>query len=535
MGIFLVYMLKSALCLAAFYLFYSLLLSRETFHRFNRFVLLGVLCLSCLLPWVEIRVKPSAEAGDAWVMLEAWMQLVGSAGGPAEVAVPVASTPWWVYGLLWLYVAGIAFFAVRNLYSLGRLAVLLRSGKREDMTPYVPEADTKAVLLVHDRSVAPFSWMKYIVISRKDLQENGREILIHELAHIHARHSLDLLAADVCIFFQWFNPAAWLLKQELQNVHEYEADEAVIHQGIDATQYQLLLIKKAVGTRLYSMANSFNHSKLKKRITMMTKEKSSSWARLKFLYVLPVAVIAVTAFARPEVSAVSREISSAKVNNLVPNSQTNAVSAEDTVIAIAVIDTLLPKELKGKPEKAVVKGGDLYDIVEVMPKFPGGPSEMMKYLAKNIRYPEAAKKAKTQGRVVVQFVVDAEGNVTNPSVIHGVDKELDAEAVRVVSGMPRWTPGMQDGKAVAVRYAVPIMFNLLKTQPGGKGARLGADGKEPLIVVDGKEMTDFDITSLDPSTIESIHVLKDEASIEPYGEKGKNGVILVNLKKGDGK
>ena len=113
--------------------------------------------------------------------------------------------------------------------------------------------------------------MKFVVISEKDLKENGEEILTHEYAHIRKRHSIDLLIADICIFFQWFNPASWLLKQELQNIHEFEADESVIAQGIDAKKYQLLLIKKAVGTRLYSMANSFNHSSLKKRITMMLK------------------------------------------------------------------------------------------------------------------------------------------------------------------------------------------------------------------------------------------------------------------------
>ena len=125
------------------------------------------------------------------------------------------------------------------------------------------------------------------------------------------------IPASVCIFFQWFNPASWLLKQELQNIHEYEADESVIREGVNARQYQLLLIKKAVGTRLYSMANSFNHSKLKKRITMMLKEKSNPWARLKYLYVLPLAAIAVTAFARPEISGKVDVISAVKVNDFV--------------------------------------------------------------------------------------------------------------------------------------------------------------------------------------------------------------------------
>ena len=207
-----------------------------------------------------------------------------------------------------MYLAGILLFAFRNGYSLLKLGNLLRSGRKEDLSKYT-DGGEKVTLIVHDHDIAPFSWMKYIVISQKDLDENGREILIHELAHIQNRHSWDLLVADICIFFQWFNPASWLLKQELQNIHEYEADETVIEKGVDAKQYQLLLIKKAVGTRLYSMANSFNHSKLKKRITMMLKEKSNPWARLKYLYILPVAAIAVTAFARPEISETAEEIS----------------------------------------------------------------------------------------------------------------------------------------------------------------------------------------------------------------------------------
>ena len=168
--------------------------------------------------------------------------------------------------VLLVYLAGILFLACRNIYSLICLFRLIHSGKHEKLEKGV-------TLVVHNQEIAPFSWMKYIVISRKDLEENGREILIHEMAHIHHRHSVDLLVADICIFFQWFNPSAWLLKQELQNVHEYEADETVINEGVNAKEYQLLLIKKAVGTRLYSMANSFNHSKLKKTYHYDVKRK----------------------------------------------------------------------------------------------------------------------------------------------------------------------------------------------------------------------------------------------------------------------
>ena len=200
----------------------------------------------------------------------------------------------WLAALFMIYAGGCLFFAGRFLYSVCQIVRLIRSGERA-----VLEDGTR--LVVTDLTVPPFSWMKYIVISRIDMEESGAEILAHEQAHIRACHSLDMWFAGCCVVLHWFNPAVWLLKQELQNVHEYEADESVIAHGVDAKHYQLLLIKKAVGAqRFTSMANSFDHSKLKKRITMMLKQKSNPWARLKFLYVLPLAAVAVAAFARPE-------------------------------------------------------------------------------------------------------------------------------------------------------------------------------------------------------------------------------------------
>ncbi len=265
MGILFVYILKSSFCLAVFYLFYRLLLSRETFHRFNRIALLGILLLSCLLPFVEVSVRRPVEMYQTMMTWEQWLLLADLAGTETHAVQVQENVVTWIQGLLLVYLFGILFFMLRNIYSLFGLWVLLKSGRREKVSDYVVTV-VKAVLIVHERDISPFSWMRYIVISQKDLHENGREILTHELAHIRNRHSWDLFAADICIFFQWFNPAAWLLKQELQNIHEYEADETVINEGVDARQYQLLLIKKAVGTRLYSMANSFNHSKLKKRL-----------------------------------------------------------------------------------------------------------------------------------------------------------------------------------------------------------------------------------------------------------------------------
>ena len=559
MGILFVYILKSSFCLAVFYLFYRLLLSRETFHRFNRIALLGILLLSCLLPFVEVSVRRPVEMYQTMMTWEQWLLLADLAGTETHAVQVQENVVTWIQGLLLVYLFGILFFMLRNIYSLFGLWVLLKSDRREKVSDYVVTV-VKAVLIVHERDISPFSWMRYIVISQKDLYENGREILTHELAHIRNRHSWDLFAADICIFFQWFNPAAWLLKQELQNIHEYEADETVINEGVDARQYQLLLIKKAVGTRLYSMANSFNHSKLKKRITMMLKEKSSPWARLKYLYVLPVAAIAVTAFARPEVSETVEEISAVKVNDLTAIVETKVAESSGQLLPVQSV----PKDSVNRKSKVAVQQMDelvvvgyaskdsvkdrepVFNVVEQMPSFPGGMEALMQYLAKNMRYPVEAQKNKVQGRVVVGFIVSKDGDIKKAHILRGVDPELDAEAIRVIESMPRWMPGMQRGKAVAVSYTLPVMFRLTGDALGLKlveasGSTAGeldkgvtfsyAEGKQPLCIVNGKEVDWAVMRALNPDRIKSITVLKDKAILEEkYGEKGQNGVLLITLK-----
>ena len=537
MGVFFIYILKSSVCLVLFYLFFRLLLSKETFHRFNRMALLGVLFFSLLIPCIEVTTRHQVEVQQAVLSIEQLLLMAELEATPANVgAVQETSAISWVQVVLLVYLAGILFLACRNIYSLICLFRLIHSGKHEKLEKGV-------TLVVHNQEIAPFSWMKYIVISRKDLEENGREILIHEMAHIHHRHSVDLLVADICIFFQWFNPSAWLLKQELQNVHEYEADETVINEGVNAKEYQLLLIKKAVGTRLYSMANSFNHSKLKKRITMMLKKKSNPWAKLKYLYVLPVAAIAVTAFARPEISETAEEIAAVKVNDLTAIVETKAAKTIEEAVQVSTVlkDTAKPVEVKYIPVEVSdkLKGTPLYEVVEQMPEFPGGGmAAALKYIQKNMQYPESAKKNGTQGRVMVQFVIDKEGNVTEPKVIRSVDKELDAEAIRLVKSMPKWKPGMQKGEVVAVKYTMPVLFKLeggkVVNSPivvRSKSSDLFAQGENtPLFIVDGKEVTSSIMSALDANKIESMTILKGEDATDLYSEKGKNGVILITLK-----
>ena len=510
MGVFFIYILKSSVCLVLFYLFFRLLLSKETFHRFNRMALLGVLFFSLLIPCIEVTTRHQVEVQQAVLSIEQLLLMAELEATPANVgAVQETSAISWVQIVLLVYLAGILFLVCRNIYSLICLFRLVHSGKHEKLEKGV-------TLVVHNQEIAPFSWMKYIVISRKDLEENGREILIHEMAHIHHRHSVDLLVADICIFFQWFNPGAWLLKQELQNIHEYEADETVINEGVNAKEYQLLLIKKAVGTRLYSMANSFNHSKLKKRITMMLKEKSNPWARLKYLYVLPLAAIAVTAFARPEISEKMEEISAVKVNDLAEIVQEKVLQDTVKVSKDEKKDDLVVSGVKSKEEEEIV----IFEVVEQMPEYPGGMSALQKYLSEKIA--GSPMKGKAGGRVMVGFTVAETGKIKDVRVLQSDEASLNQEAERIVSEMPDWIPGKQRGRPVPVKYTVPIRFGNIRF----------AENKQPLIFADGKEISMDAMEKLDPSTIESISVLKDSTSIKVYGKRGANGVILVNTQRG---
>ena len=510
MGVFFIYILKSSVCLVLFYLFFRLLLSKETFHRFNRMALLGVLFFSLLIPCIEVTTRHQVEVQQAVLSIEQLLLMAELEATPANVgAVQETPTISWVQIVLLVYLAGILFLVCRNIYSLICLFRLVHSGKHEKLEKGV-------TLVVHNQEIAPFSWMKYIVISRKDLEENGREILIHEMAHIHHRHSVDLLVADICIFFQWFNPGAWLLKQELQNIHEYEADETVINEGVNAKEYQLLLIKKAVGTRLYSMANSFNHSKLKKRITMMLKEKSNPWARLKYLYVLPLAAIAVTAFARPEISEKMEEISAVKVNDLAEIVQEKVLQDTVKVSKDEKKDALVVTGVKSKEEEEIV----IFEVVEQMPEYPGGMSALQKYLSEKIA--GSPMKGKAGGRAMVGFTVAETGKIKDVRVLQSDEASLNQEAERIVSEMPDWIPGKQRGRPVPVKYTVPIRFGNIRF----------AENKQPLIFADGKEISMDAMEKLDPSTIESISVLKDSTSIKVYGKRGANGVILVNTQRG---
>lgn len=327
MSAFFVYILQSAVCLAILFLFYSILLSRETFYRYNRVALLCLIPLSFVLPLCHLPLFTESESA-APVPVVILDNLSAFSYVTDDVEATAAPVPVALVAAIVLYWAGVVFFVARYIVTIVHLLRLMSSGRR------VTDDEGRQIIVL-PRSIAPFSWFGRIVLSEEDYAAHSREILLHESAHIRKRHSLDLLVADLCTWLQWFNPAAWLLKRELQTVHEYEADAEVIDQGIDARQYQLLLIKRSVGSKFYCVTNHFNHNKLNKRITMMLKKKSNRKATWKYLYVIPVALCTVTVFARPEVSERLDEIASTDLLAMLDQDDSQSATDQSQMVITA--------------------------------------------------------------------------------------------------------------------------------------------------------------------------------------------------------
>ena len=624
------YSIKSAMVLTMLYLPYMLLLRRESFFRFNRIVLLGILLLSlvlplCNIPWMSLDHKPVVQAAQLQML---------------ELGIPVHVLPevqvvannmavnenprFSVFMLVSvIYIMGMIVLLAMRLWQITRLQYGLKRG-------VLWQDDKQGVCIYcHSGDVAPFSWMRNIVINEKDYDEAGREIILHEMGHIHNRHSWDVVLLTLVQMLQWWNPLVYVLGISLRDVHEYEADDHVLQQGVSAQGYQLLLIRKAVGSGSYAFANSFNHSLTKKRITMMKKSKSNPWMKSKALYVIPVAALALSAFATPKFVApieetvtklegkgmenslnlqafeeerkvvelknapiilvdgkemttqeameavkgkeiqnslttqpdgsevlsiktrgtkdgqplivldgkiieVSKDVNFETMNSEEQFSSLLNINVEDiesiTVLkndaatkvwgdkganGVIVITTKSKDDVKelikklpgaeiddgnikvnGKSvvkitlnDKEVFNNNDtIYNVLKERAKFPGGDSEIFKFLSENVRYPKLCHELGVQGRLFINFVVEKDGSISNVKNIRSFGMELSevtvtaykkehpdsrpvnakvveelfyGEAQRVMKLMPKWEPAKdKDGNVVRSRFVLPVTFRL---------------------------------------------------------------------------
>ena len=421
----LTYTWRVAACLAVAWLFFRLLLGRETFCRLNRLVVLALLVLSFLLPLCVITVRREVS-----IPYEVWVHAteVRSAAAPVSAAAPFP----WAALLGGLYLAGVLAAACRMAWSLAAVVRVIRRGRRERLADGV-------VLVRTPQPVTPFSWGRYVVLAETEPSEEVATILLHERAHVRLHHTWDLLFADLAGCLQWFNPAVWLLRRELCAIHEYEADRAVLEAGTDARAYQLLLVRRAVGTQAFVAANNFNHSKLQNRIAMMLKKRSSRWAAARALLILPLSALALGAFARTLQVPVVKAPDAAQLPAPVSGTDSaREASRESSSIMIVSAPEEGGKALSApdaKPAPLYIVDGEVADPARVqrLQAERIAAVTVLKDSSFTVRYGDAARNG--------VVVISTRGVVPDSAALREVQRR--AEEATAYFRSPEWKAGQQ--------------------------------------------------------------------------------------------
>lgn len=551
MGAFLAYTIYSGIFLLFLFLFYKLLVSGEKQIVLNRILLLSCYVVS-FAAWPISRIdwhsaKPVSTHGALVAMDNLPLQTLSIVEHPKSIIPQI---------LIWVYIFGAVAVLASSLYSIFRIMIFIRQGE------VVRNRGYKIIVMPGDK-IAPFSIGKCIVMSAKDYDTVGDTVIAHELAHIQCRHYVDLIIAQIVCVVIWYNPASWLMRDELKLLHEYQADAKVIDRGVDIFTYQMLLIKRTVGNRFNTLSNSLNHSKLKDRIAMMQKEKSCGVRRIR---VIALAIAPIVSFGLMNIPTVASDLKSLESVSLQLDRKSKVNSAYSSIIvesmSLEIADKEAPKDdshdciedegSKGMIDERIIeenkklKDGTLQDP-EIPAEFPGGVEKLMQYLSSNIRYPQSAHVEDRMGKSVVGFIVQADGAISDVSILESSWPDLDDEAMRVVKAMPKWSPATVGGKPVASEYSLPINFRL-QTMEESKAAppmkeetyiKLSENGSAKLVVgpsgekdcdvrdmqafrVDGKLLTES--MTLDLSDIESYKTFSPS-------EEFPGGLCDIKLKK----
>ena len=436
-----IYLIKINVALMLLYGFYRLTVSRDTFFGLRRLTLWLIYAVALIVPAFNL---------EYWVRETPTMASIANVY--ADTFYPVAVVKAQAPGLTWMdvlqgiYWAGVAVLSLRmvwQLFSIIRLVVISRKQEVEGITVHLLKGEG-----------SPFSFFRWIFMYPSTLDgKQLHEVMVHECTHVSGLHSLDTIFSELFSIACWFNPFAWLMKQEVRMNLEYLADESVLSDGNarKSYQYHLLGLAYRQSNESTKIANNFNLLPLKKRIKMMNKRRTSEIGKAKYLLFAPLAGALLMV---SNIESVAREIGE-QFPEVAEVQQKAEQAAEEKV--------------KTKPQTDTTKKKKTWDCMpETMPYFPGGQELLLKYLADNIKYPASAVKAKKQGRVIVTFIVQKDGSVTHAKIAKSVDPELDAEALRIVKGMPKWTPGTQNGKPVNVKYTLPVNFSLQKNATSEK-------------------------------------------------------------------
>jgi TonB family protein len=474
MNTLLIYMVKAAAYLIAFYLVYSILLSRDTAYVRNRIFILISLALSLVLPlFTFYTIKPLDI--QFFGKFLANVSVTASASGSKSPGA-VTSGESFPHVLSLVYTYGVVIFSFKTIIDLLNLLFLIARQKNRG----------SRIVRFHGFNTAGFTALGYIFINARLSPEDAGDIIRHEQNHLKENHFLDIIFVEIIKAFQWFNPVVYLFDRSLRAIHEYQADQGCLSSGVPIVNYQSLLLTQVFRSRAFNLTNSFsNPSLIKKRMVMMTKERSSAMANMKIILVVPVVglvLLAVSAYKdipdtynnkvliryselpNPALPYPSSTSPSGLTNDN-KKAEDNTISGSGTILTpppppSSSSSELQKKQISISEEITSESSPEPFVVVEEMPMFPGGDAELLTYIGKNTIYPEAAKVNNIQGKVIIRFCVTALGGVDRISVLKGVDPNLDAEALRVVATLPAFKPGKQSGKAVPVWYMVPITFTL---------------------------------------------------------------------------
>ena len=429
-----VYMLETLACSAVLMLLYGVLFDRRVSFAFCRAYLPVSVVAAAVIPLLRIPVWSAVTEplGGNIVAGEIVSTLVVE--GHATAAVGVREI------LLIAYAGGVVLSFAAMAVQLCNIWRLARGGKlmRERNPRIVRTAER----------IASFSFFDTIYLSREIGGNDIKAIVAHESSHIRHRHSAEKVAMQLLRALMWWNPFVWIAQRRLTEVHEYEADADVLGEGYDVNDYITSILKSLLG---YSpdIANSFRDSLTKKRFKMMTTKKTSRYALLRTLTVLPVAAALLCTF------------------SFTAKAEQTAVPVPEAETAAPVVETVAPEvcwgncgdgwmPVLGKPQK-----DEVLMQAEVMPKFNGGEvQDFRTWVMSQIHYPESMVKGKIQGRMLVEFVINKEGKLTDFHVIKELHKDASEQIADVLSKSPLWTPGQNNGKAVSMKFILPLDFRL---------------------------------------------------------------------------
>ncbi|WP_310593820.1 M56 family metallopeptidase [Flavobacterium sp.] len=391
-----IFLIKSSLSLVVLLSVYYLFLEKEKMHHFNRYYLLFGLLFSLAIPFFSFEIIEKIQSP---------LSSINNIQLPQTIITNTSKTnnivllTWIIYGLI------TTLLSIRFMLNLKQIQTTIQSH------PTIKYKNAKLVLL--DKKVLPHTFLNYIFINKKEYETEQieNELFIHELTHVSGKHSWDILFVEILKTVFWFNPLFIIYKKAIQLNHEFISDEKVIQTHTNVPFYQSLLLSKGNENTTFYLASNLNFLITKKRLIMMTKQKSTRIILLKQMSIVPLFLVLLLFSCHKNTETIE-----------------NLSKAGQTVLRH-------PSTTKTNPE------------------FKGGIEAFYKFIGENYQIP---KGFKGKGKIYMKFMVEKDGNLSEFEIIKDDEFGLGKEAIRVLKMCPNWTPATENGKPVRVQYSLPI-------------------------------------------------------------------------------